>query len=257
MLFQVHGLTRRFGGLVAIDGVDMSVVSGEIRAVIGPNGAGKTTFLNLVTGVYRPSAGRIKFDGRSLVGLRPSAITAAGVARTFQHPALFEGLNVRDNVAVAAYTHHPRSLWRDFISFRHSSRGAQETRDVAMRWLDFVGLARKASSDVGALTPAERRLLELARAMATRPRLLLLDEPFAGMTSEEAQTLFNRVAELRKQGTTILLIDHNMRLVMKLADSVTVLSFGRKIGEGTPAQVQASDAVIEAYLGRESAAVVA
>lgn len=253
-LFQVRGVGKRFGGLQAIDGVDMSVPRGEIHALIGPNGAGKTTFLNLVTGVYRPSSGDIHFEGRSIVGRRPSAITAAGIARTFQHPALFEGLTIRDNVVAAAYTHQPRTLLRDLLGAPGSRRAAAATHELAQECLEFVGLAAKADAHVGGLTPAERRLLEVARAMATRPSLLLLDEPFAGMTLEEAQSLYDRVLQLRERGTTILLIDHNMRIVMKLADRVTVLSFGRKIGEGTPAEVQSSEAVVSAYLGQASAA---
>jgi branched-chain amino acid transport system ATP-binding protein len=253
-LFEVRGLCKRFGGVQAIDRLDLSVPKGEIRALIGPNGAGKTTFLNLVTGVYRPSDGDIRFDDRSIVGLRPSAITAAGIARTFQHPALFEGLSVCENVIAAAYTHHPRTLLRDLAGTPKSRRTATDTREAALRCLEFVGLAAKAGEPVTGLTPAERRLLEIARAMATRPRLLLLDEPFAGMALEEAHGLYSRVLRLRDDGLTILLIDHNMRVVMQLADRVTVLGFGRKIGEGTPAEVQSSEAVVEAYLGQAGVA---
>jgi branched-chain amino acid transport system ATP-binding protein len=256
-LFEVIGLGKRFGGLQAIEGVDLSIPKGEIRALIGPNGAGKTTFLNLVTGVYAPTAGAVRFDGRSITGLRPCAITAAGIARTFQHPALFEGLTVRDNVIVAAYTHHRRTLLRDLIGTSRSRRIAAETHDSALHWLEFVGLAAKAGERVGVLIPAERKLLEMARAMATQPRLLLLDEPFAGMTLEEADALYSRVLSLRDQGVTVLLIDHNMHVVMKLADRITVLSFGRKIGEGTPAEIRSSEAVVSAYLGQASAATEA
>ena len=252
-LFEVTALCKSFGGLQAIVDVDMGIPAGEIRALIGPNGAGKTTFLNLITGVYVPSSGSIKLDGRSLAGLRPSSITATGVARTFQHPALFAGLSICDNVIVAAYTHERRTLIRDLLGGARSSRVAAQARDLAMRWLEFVGLGAKADERVGVLAPAERRLLEMARAMATGPRLLLLDEPFAGMTHEESEALSDRVLDLRKQGVTILLIDHNMRVVMRLADRITVLSFGRKIAEGTPSEMQSSAAVMAAYLGQPSA----
>lgn len=251
-LFEVTALCKRFGGLQAIDDVDMRLPEGEIRGLIGPNGAGKTTFLNLITGVYAPTSGSIQLDGRSLAGLRPSSITATGIARTFQHPALFDGMSICDNVIVAAYTHERRTLIRDLLGAPHSRRAATRARDTAMRWLDFVGLGSKAEEQVKALTPADRRLLEMARAMATTPRLLLLDEPFAGMTHEESDALCDKVLELRKQGVTILLIDHNMRVVMKLADQITVLSFGRKIADGTPSEMQASPAVIAAYLGQPS-----
>src|SRR5690606_17556909 len=157
-------------------------------------------------------------------------------ARTFQHPALFEGLSVRDNVMAAAYTHQPRTLLRDIFGMAGSRRVAAEMRERANACLDFVGLSSKADAGIGGLTPAERRLLEIARAMATKPSLLLLDEPFAGMTMEEAESLYSRVLKVREQGMSILLIDHNMQIVMKLADRVTVLSFGRKIGQGTPAE---------------------
>jgi branched-chain amino acid transport system ATP-binding protein len=251
-LFEVTALCKRFGGLQAIENVDMGVPEGEIRALIGPNGAGKTTFLNLITGVYAPTSGAIRLDGRSLAGLRPSSITATGIARTFQHPALFEGMSIRDNVIVAAYTHERRTLIRDLLGGARSRRAAAQARELAMRWLDFVGLGAKADERVGVLTPAGRRLLEMARAMATKPRLLLLDEPFGGMTHEESDSLSKKVLELRGQGVTILLIDHNMRMVMKLADRITVLSFGRKIAEGTPSEMQSSTAVIAAYLGQPS-----
>jgi branched-chain amino acid transport system ATP-binding protein len=253
-LFEARGLTKRFGGVHAIDGLDLAIPAGEIRALIGPNGAGKTTFINLVTGVYRPDAGEVRFEGRPLSGMRASRVTAAGIARTFQHPALFEGLSVFENVLLAAFTHTPRNLVRDIVAAGSSRRAQAECAGSAARWLDFVGLAGKASSPVGSLTPAERRLLEVARAMVTRPRLLLLDEPFAGMTMEEAHGLFALVRRLRDDGLTLLVIDHNMRVLMKLADRVTVLSFGRRIAEGTPAEVQSSEEVVNAYLGRPRAA---
>jgi len=248
-LFEVDRLEKRFGGVRAIEELSLDISSGEIRALIGPNGAGKTTFINLITGVYRPSSGDIRFDGRSLVGLRPSQITARGIARTFQHPALFQGLTVGDNVMAGASLHQPRTLLRDMLGAPGSRRRDEEAYRASRHWLQFVGLSAREDEPVGRLTPAERRLVEVARAMATKPKLLLLDEPFAGMTQEEAEELLPRIARIRSDGTTILLIDHNIRMVMQLADRVTVLSFGRKIGEGSPGQVQSSDAVIEAYLG--------
>jgi branched-chain amino acid transport system ATP-binding protein len=253
-LFEVRGLTKRFGGVLAIDALDLAIPRQEIHALIGPNGAGKTTFINLVTGVYRPDAGDIRFEDKSITGLRASRVTAAGIARTFQHPALFEGLSVFDNVMLAAYAHTPRRLLRDVMASASSRRTEHEHQQSARESLKFVGLAAKAATAVTSLTPAERRLLEMARAMVTRPRLLLLDEPFAGMTLEEARGLVMRVRELRQAGVTLLVIDHNMRVLMKLADRVTVLSFGRKIAEGAPLAVQASDAVVNAYLGRPRAA---
>jgi ABC-type branched-subunit amino acid transport system ATPase component len=249
-IFEVKGLSKRFGGVHAIDALDLVIPRREIRALIGPNGAGKTTFINLVTGVYSPDAGEIRFEGNPLGRRRACFVTTAGIARTFQHPALFEGLSVLENVVLAAAAHTKRALLRDLVSSAGSRRAESECRQSAMHWLGFVGLSPKAAARVTSLTPAERRLLEMARAMATRPRLLLLDEPFAGMTVEEAKGLFTRVQKLRDDGVTVLVIDHNMRVLMKLADYVTVISFGRKIAEGTPLDVQASEAVVKAYLGK-------
>jgi len=249
-LFEAKRVTKRFGGVHAIDTLDLAIPPREIRALIGPNGAGKTTLINLATGVYRPDAGEIRFAGKPLAGLRASRVTAAGIARTFQHPALFHGLNVFENVVLAAFTHTPRNLLRDIVGAASSRRAQAACARAALQWLEFVGLAAKSALPVTSLTPAERRLLEVARAMVTRPRLLLLDEPFAGMTMEEAQGLFALVRQLRDDGLTLLVIDHNIRVLMKLADRVTVLSFGRKIADGTPGEVQASEAVVNAYLGK-------
>ena len=250
-LLEVVGLGKLFGGVEAMKDVGLSMPPGEIRALIGPNGAGKTTFLNLVTGVYKPSAGSIRFDGRSLVGMRPSRIAAVGVMRTFQHTALFEGLDVCDNVAISAFARQRWMLLGDVIGSRRAREAAAASRAEALKWLAFVGLEAKASRSTGSLTPAERRLVEVARTMAAEPRLILLDEPFAGMTQPEAEALFRLIQKVREQGVGVLVIDHNIRLLLKLADAVTVLSFGRKIGEGTPAQVRGSQAVVDAYLGQD------
>jgi len=230
------------------------VREGTIHALIGPNGAGKTTLLNLVSGVVRPTSGDVRFGGRSIARWSPSAIALAGIARTFQQPALFPRLTVIDNVVAAAYAGQPRMGLRELLATPACRRLARAMREEALDCLAFVGLAARASQGVGLLSPAERRLVEMARAMATKPKVLLLDEPFAGMTMGEAELLYERVLLLRARGVAVLLIDHNMRIVMKIADRITVLNFGRKIAEGTPAQVQASAAVTAAYLGKPVAA---
>jgi branched-chain amino acid transport system ATP-binding protein len=256
-LFQVRGLSKTFGGLTAISGVDMTIGRGEIRALIGPNGAGKTTFLNLITGVFRPTSGEIHFNGHSLVGMRPSKIVAQGVVRTFQHPALFEGLNVLDNVCVAATARKPWNVLGEVACSRQARVMLEDARDSAHKWLSFVRLQARAYQPVTSLTPAERRLAEVARALAAEPKLLLLDEPFAGMTQSEALSLCDLIKQVQASGVSVILIDHNMSVVMKMADQVTVLSFGRLIADGTPAAVRQSEEVISAYLGKDHVAAPA
>jgi branched-chain amino acid transport system ATP-binding protein len=253
-LFEIRGLTRDFGGVRAIDGLDLDVDDGEIVSVIGPNGAGKTTLFNLVTGMIPAGQGDIRFEGRSIVGLRPSQILELGIARTFQNVRLFPEMSVRENVMVARHCRTRSGMLKAIFRAPSFRREEQETRQRAEQALAFFGsrlIGWRFDTPARSLSYANRRRLELARAMASEPKLLLLDEPTAGMNPRETQELTELIQRLRDEtGVTIILIEHDMRVVKGVSERVVVLDYGQKIAEGPYADVASNDRVIEAYLGR-------
>jgi ABC-type branched-subunit amino acid transport system ATPase component len=249
-LLSVRGLTKSFGGLVALKNVDLDVERGEISGLIGPNGAGKTTLFNLVTGELSVGTGSVQLDGYEVTGLASHEIARLGLARTFQAVKLFASMTVTENVVVGAERHHRLNLWS---ALTHRGRYGSERREALRRAasaMSLVGVDHLAERPAASLSLGQQRLVAAARAMAAGPRLLLLDEPAASLSQPEVETLRDAIVRIRSAGASVLLVDHNVDLVMRLCDHVAVLHFGEKIADGSPAEVRASEAVTQAYLGR-------
>ena len=250
-ILHVSKIEKTFGGLVAISNLDFTVDSGQIKAVIGPNGAGKTTLFNLITGILPPKDGEILFLGRRITGVKSHRISSMGISRTFQNIQLFSNMSVLENVILGRHSRTSSGMISSILSLPKKKREERDARERSMEYLELVGLCDRINDLPENLPFGKQRLLEIARAMATEPKLLLLDEPASGLNTRETQDLGRLITEIRDMGITILLVEHDMGLVMEISDEIMVLNSGQKIAEGIPREIQENDEVIKAYLGED------
>jgi len=251
MLLQVNSLTKVFGGLSAVQDLDFDLHEGELLALVGPNGSGKTTVFNMLTGVHKPTRGKIIFRGRDIAGYKPHQVAARGIGRTFQITKLFNQVSTLQNVLMGFHCVTKAGVWGAISRHGRARQEEAACREKAMALLELMGLVNSRDRIAENLSSAEHRRLMIAVALATDPKLLLLDEPIAGMSRSEIDELLGMISKIREKGITVLLIEHNMRVVMDVSDRIVVLSYGVKIAEGNPEEIAKDEAVIEAYLGRD------
>lgn len=248
-MLEVKGITQQFGGVTALDDVSFEVGKGRITGIIGPNGAGKTTLFNIVTGIYTPSSGSVHLEGKDITRFAPEKLATLGMVRTFQNIELFGKMTVLENVMVGLHTKSSSGILSCAMKLPWQVREERHLREAARQWLDFTGICDLADADAGSLPFGNGRLLEIARAMALEPRIILMDEPAAGLNSRETLELARLIVRIRESGVTVALVEHDMDLVMDICDSIVVLNLGQKLAEGTPREIQENKAVIAAYLG--------
>ncbi|MGC9018179.1 MAG: ABC transporter ATP-binding protein [Candidatus Bipolaricaulaceae bacterium] len=257
IILETQGITKRFRGLVAVDRFDIAIRERTIHSLIGPNGAGKTTVFNVITGIYQPEEGKVLFQGRVLNGLKPHEILALGIARTFQNPRLFRNMTCLENAMAGGHAQGRAGFWSSVLGLPHQRREERAIREGAEEWLRRLNLWHFRHELARNIPYGCQKLLELARALAAQPKVLLLDEPTCGLNESEKETMMAFIGDLPKQGFTVLLVEHNMNVVMGLSDLITVMNYGKKIAEGTPAEIYNDPVVIEAYLGRGEERAVA